>query len=55
MAQGQFAELLGVSVSSVQNWEKKKGRLNLQTRTIDALNQVATLTKKKAWKQWDGI
>ena len=55
MAQGQFAKLLGVNVSSVNNWEKKKGRLNLQTHTIDALNQVATLTKRKAWKRLDGI
>ncbi len=38
MAQIQFARLLGMSVSSVNNWEKKKGRLNLQARTIDALN-----------------
>jgi len=53
MAQGQFAELLGVSVSSVNNWEKKKGRLNLQIHTIDALNQVTTLTKRKAWKRLD--
>jgi len=52
MSQSQFARLVGVSVSSVSNWEKK-GRFNPQTRTIDALNQVAKLTKKKAWIRLD--
>ncbi len=51
MSQSQFAALLGVSVASIGNWEKKKGRLNLQTRTRRALSRVAALGDKKASKR----
>ena len=36
MSQGEFARLLGVSVPSVSSWDNSKGRLNLQTRTLEA-------------------
>jgi len=55
MSQSQFARLLGVSAPTVVNWEKKKGRLNLQTRTLNAWTAVAGLTKKKAWKRLEGM
>jgi uncharacterized Zn finger protein/DNA-binding XRE family transcriptional regulator len=49
MTQGQFARLLGVSPPSVGNWEKRRGRLNLQARTRQAWEQARALTKKEAW------
>ncbi len=53
MTQGQFARLLGVSPPSVGNWEKRRGRLNLQARTRKAWEQVRALTKKEAWARMD--
>ena len=55
MSQSQFARLLAVSTPTVVNWEKKKGRLNLQTRTLNAWTAVAALTKKEAWKRLEGV
>jgi len=55
MSQSQFARILGVSTPTVVNWEKKKGRLNLQTRTLNAWTAVAGLTKKKAWERLEGV
>ncbi len=40
MTQSQFAALIGVGVSTVCNWEKKKGTLKLQTRTRRALTKA---------------
>ncbi len=51
MSQAQFARLLNVSTPSVANWEKKRGRLNLQARTLDALRTAVKISKKKAWKR----
>lgn len=48
MSQGQFARLLGVSLPAVATWEKKKGTLNLQARTLNAWNAAAKLTKRQA-------
>jgi uncharacterized Zn finger protein/DNA-binding XRE family transcriptional regulator len=50
MSQRQFARLLGVSLPAVANWEKKKGPLNLQARTLTAWNAAAKLTKRQAWR-----
>ena len=49
----QFALLIGVSPTSVSTWEKKRGQLNLQPRTMNALNTFAKLTKKQAWARLD--
>jgi DNA-binding XRE family transcriptional regulator len=49
MTQGQLARLLGVSNPCVGNWERKKGPLNLHTRTRQAWEQTRSLTKKQAW------
>ncbi len=51
MSQSQFAQLLGVSAPTVGNWEKTKGRLNLQARTLNAWNTVAELSKREAWQR----
>ena len=51
MSKTQFAHLLGLSVGTVGNWERTKGRLNLQARTLSAWNGVERLTQKAAWKR----
>lgn len=48
MSQKEFAGLLGVSIASIGNWEKRPGKLSLQTHTLAALNAVKSLTKKQA-------
>ncbi|MCB2216798.1 MAG: SWIM zinc finger family protein [Desulfobulbaceae bacterium] len=48
MSQSEFARLLGVSVPSVWNWEKKSGVLNLQARTLRSWLAVKALTKQQA-------
>ena len=54
MSQSQFARLLGVSLPAVAAWEKKKGPLNLQARTLHAWNTSAKLTKRQAWRVLNG-
>lgn len=54
MSQGQFARLLGVSLPTICNWEKKEGALNLQTRTRDMWSAVASFTKEAAWSRLAG-
>ena len=51
MSKTQFARLLGLSVGTVGNWERTKGRLNLRARTLSAWNGVERLTQKAAWKR----
>ena len=48
MSQKEFAGLLGVSIASINNWEKRPGKLSLQIHTLAALNAVKNLTKKQA-------
>ncbi len=50
---GRLARLIGVSVASVNNWEKTKGNLNLQPRTMSALNTAMQLTKNQALRRLD--
>ncbi|MCU0561258.1 MAG: SWIM zinc finger family protein [Desulfobacterales bacterium] len=54
MSQSRFARLLGVSLPAVAAWEKRKGALNLQARTLDAWNGAAALTKRQAWRRLNG-
>ncbi len=54
MSRNEFALLLGVSVPTIFNWEKKRGRLNLRTRSLDAWRAVAKLSRKGAWERLDG-
>lgn len=49
----QLAVLLGVSASTIGNWEKTKGRLNLHSRTHDSLASASTLSKADAWARLD--
>ncbi|MDH4203539.1 MAG: SWIM zinc finger family protein [Phycisphaerae bacterium] len=37
----QFAEQLGLSSAIIYRWEKSKGRLNLQKRTLNAISQLS--------------
>jgi uncharacterized Zn finger protein len=53
MSQSQFARLLGVSVPSVGNWERTKGRLHLQARTREALRAAGRLTVQEARQRLD--
>jgi uncharacterized Zn finger protein len=53
MTQAEFAKLLGVSVGSVCNWEKKRGPLELQARSRAAWDAASRLTKKQAWRELD--
>jgi uncharacterized Zn finger protein len=48
MSQSEFARLLGVSAPTIGNWEKKTGTLALQTRSLDAWNEMKRLTKQQA-------
>jgi uncharacterized Zn finger protein/DNA-binding XRE family transcriptional regulator len=54
MSQSQFARLLGVSTPCIGNWENKPGKLDLQTRTLDAWKTAKRLTKRQAWRKLDG-
>ncbi len=54
MSQSEFARLLGVSVPSVWNWERKPGPLRLQKRTRKAWNEAKKLTKRQAWRRLGG-
>ena len=55
MSQAEFARLLGVSVPSVVKWEKTSGTLDLQTRSVAAINAVKKLTKPKARQKLDDM
>lgn len=46
-----FAVLVGVTTATVNNWEKQKGRLNLQPRTMKSLAAAMKLTKQQAQRQ----
>ncbi len=45
LSKAEFAGLIKVSVVTVNNWEKKKGKLNMHTRTAKALENVILLQK----------
>jgi len=47
----EFARLLGVSETSINNWENRKGKLNLQNRTREKLSRAASLSKSQAQKK----
>jgi uncharacterized Zn finger protein len=51
MSQVRFARLLGVSPTSVQNWERQRGPLRLHTRTRSAWRRAQGLTKRQAWAE----
>ncbi|MCK4305179.1 MAG: SWIM zinc finger family protein [Candidatus Eisenbacteria sp.] len=45
MTQGELAALLGMSVGTVATWERSKGRLRLQARSLAAWLRIAGLTR----------
>ena len=51
----KFAQLLGISVATVSNWEKSQGRLHLQARTLAAWNEAARLTTNQARKRLNAV
>lgn len=54
MSQSEFARLLGVSVPTIGNWEKKKGKLHLRTRSLEAWTMAIGMTKGQARRQIEG-
>lgn len=51
MSQSEFARLLGLSAPTIGKWEKKPGRLDLQTRSLDAWTMAKRLTKRQAQRK----
>jgi len=46
----QFSRLLGVSASTISNWEKQPDRLTLKPDSLAALTKANMLDKEQAWK-----
>ncbi len=55
MSQSQFARLLGVSASTIGNWAKEPGKLDLKASSLRAWNMVKKLTKQQAWQSLDKL
>lgn len=53
MTQMQFAQLLNLSVATLRMWEASTLPLKLQTRSLQALERAAQLSKEEAWKRID--
>ena len=51
MSQTEFAGLIGVSVTSIANWEKKPGILGLRSHSLETWQAVKRLTKLQAWRK----
>jgi uncharacterized Zn finger protein/DNA-binding XRE family transcriptional regulator len=48
MSQTEFAGLMGVSLTTIANWEKKPGVLGLRSHSLETWNEVKGLTKLQA-------
>ncbi|MCP5157632.1 MAG: helix-turn-helix domain-containing protein [Ectothiorhodospiraceae bacterium] len=48
LTRAELARLLGVSVTTISNWESTRGRLGLQRRTFDALRAAHGLSPSQA-------
>ncbi|MEW6666324.1 MAG: antitoxin Xre-like helix-turn-helix domain-containing protein [Thermodesulfobacteriota bacterium] len=55
MSRAQFAQILGVSPSTVANWEKAEGPLNLRASTRKAWNAVSKFSKAEARQRLPGL
>ncbi|MFT7561667.1 MAG: putative Zn finger protein/DNA-binding XRE family transcriptional regulator [Flavobacteriales bacterium] len=55
MNYSQFARLVGVSPSTIKNWEAKEGKLNLKPEKLTALEEIKTFDRIAAWEVLDGI
>ena len=51
MNKTQFATLIGVSLSTITNWEGKRGKLSLKDTSLDALSRLSKLSFDAAWKR----
>lgn len=51
ITQSQLASLIGMSATTVGSWERKRGRLNLQPRTLSALKSVMKMTKRQVLRR----
>lgn len=51
LSQSRFAELIGVSTSTINKWEKTRGRLKLLDSSLEALSQATKLTTKQAQRR----
>ena len=49
MNYSQFSRLLGVSSTTISNWEKKSERLNLKDKHRDKLIAIVDITREQAW------
>jgi DNA-binding transcriptional regulator YiaG len=49
MSRSQFARVMGVSIPAVGMWEKKKGALSLQSRSLEAWSTVSRMSVDGAW------
>jgi len=47
----QFARLIGVSATTISNWENQPERLKLRSENLEALTRVNNLDKAQAWKR----
>ena len=54
MSKSRFARLLEVSAPCIGNWERRRGALNLQPRTLEAWNAAKGLTKRQALRKLNG-
>jgi uncharacterized Zn finger protein/DNA-binding XRE family transcriptional regulator len=51
MTQTELAGLIGVSVTTIVNWEKKSGVLGLRAHSLETWKAVKSLTKSQAWRK----
>ena len=51
MSRAEFSRLLGVTATTVANWERAKGPLNLRSASLAAWAKAARLGKEEAWEQ----
>ncbi|HEY9772547.1 MAG TPA: helix-turn-helix domain-containing protein [Planktothrix sp.] len=51
LSKQQLATLIGVSATSISNWEKERGQLSLSPTSRSSLLAAMSLTEKQAWKK----
>jgi uncharacterized Zn finger protein len=51
MNKTQFATLIGVSLTTITNWEGKRGKLSLKETSLSALFRLSKLSSEAAWKR----
>ena len=51
----EFALLAGVSTLTVRHWEANPGPLTLRKNSLEALDHLFKLTKRKAWQEMENL